>query len=232
MLREIVKVKHQFRLLDLYCGAGGAAMGYHRAGFDITGVDIKPQPYYPFKFTCRDVIRLPINWLQQFDVVHASPTCQMFSDMKHAPGAKVHSDLITPTRRLLREAGVLYVIENVEGAPLLHPVVLCGSQFDLKAGKWQLRRHRLFEANFPIPQLKCQHRSPTIGVYGGHVRCRSKEFWRETAADFPGQDKKKLAMESLGFFSECSFEALSQVVPPAYTEHVGLAAKQYIEGLK
>jgi DNA (cytosine-5)-methyltransferase 1 len=122
------------RLLDLFCCAGGAAMGYHHAGFDVWGVDIKPQPRYPFKFTQKNALDrsyLHPMWITaNFDAVHASPPCQRFSDLAKRNGnAADWPDLVAPTRELLRETGLPYVIENVEGAPLEEPTMLCGTMF-------------------------------------------------------------------------------------------------------
>src|SRR5678815_3968779 len=116
------------RLLDLFCGAGGAAMGYHRAGFEVVGVDIKPQPHYPFEFHQADAMTFP---LEGFDAIHASPPCQAFCDLKDMHNAKQHDNLLTPIRKRLAESGVPYVIENVRGAPLDGKLRLCGSMFDL-----------------------------------------------------------------------------------------------------
>ena len=148
------------RLLDLFCGAGGAAMGYHRAGFEVVGVDINPQPRYPFEFHQADALEYP---LAGFDAIHASPPCQRFSTMtKRWARSSSHSDLIEPTRSRLRESMLPYVIENVAGAPLVGPIRLCGSSFGLP-----VRRHRLFEMSSP-PLLvpPCQHDGPALQVTG------------------------------------------------------------------
>src|SRR5215468_6266189 len=112
----------RLRLLDLFCGAGGAAVGYHRAGFDVVGVDIKPQPRYPFKFEQWDALGfLQTHALYNempWDAIHASPPCQHASDLRHFHKDKRYSNLIPETRELLLEIGLPYVIENVEGAEL------------------------------------------------------------------------------------------------------------------
>jgi hypothetical protein len=138
-------------LIDLYCGAGGASDGYHRAGFEVIGVDIDPQPLYPFEFIQADALS-DVPWMSLYRwrflaAVHASPPCQRFSDLAHRNGnANDWPDLIEPTRQLLKATGLPYVIENVEGAPLMDPVTLCGTMFPETA----VIRHRLFETNWPL----------------------------------------------------------------------------------
>src|SRR5581483_312695 len=122
------------------------AMGYYRAGFDVVGVDTKPQPHYPFRFIQADALEYlrlgPISW---YAAVHASPPCQAHTSLRGMWNAKEHVDLIPPTRELLRKTGLPYVIENVPGAPMDAQVMLCGSAFGLGIPGAQLRRHRLFE---------------------------------------------------------------------------------------
>jgi DNA (cytosine-5)-methyltransferase 1 len=145
------------RLLDLFCGAGGAAMGYHRAGFDeIVGVDIEPQPRYPFAFFQGDALEYCAAHGSEFDAIHASPPCQAYTRMARGllesqGRGREYPDLIHATRSALHLAGVVSVIENVPGAPLLGPVMLCGSSFGLL-----VQRHRLFESTVPmlVPQLR------------------------------------------------------------------------------
>lgn len=139
------------RALDLFCGAGGAAVGLYRAGFDVVGVDIKPRPRYPFEFHQGDALSFAAAG---FDLVWASPPCQRFSIYSRNLGtSENHPDLLDPTRGALEASGAVWIIENVPGAPLRQPTVLCGSMFDL-----DVRRHRLFETSFPIfPFLECRH---------------------------------------------------------------------------
>lgn len=165
----------QFRLLDLYCGAGGAGQGYEDAGFEVTGVDIKPQKNNPHEFFCADALEFLENHGHEYDAIHASPPCQKHSVMtkgRWQDRIDDHTNLIPATRWLLVHLGKPYVIENVEGARkhLIDPVMLCGSMFKLET-KWgsQLRRHRLFECSFPVHDVpKCNHKKGSvIGVYGG-----------------------------------------------------------------
>lgn len=137
------------KLLDLFCCAGGSALGYHRAGFDVTGIDIKQQPNYPFRFIQADALSLDLDFLSQFDAIHASPPCQSYSDLAKRNGnGDQWPRLIEPMREMLTQANRPWVIENVEGAPLLDPVVLCGTMFP----GLRVIRHRLFETNFSMPQ--------------------------------------------------------------------------------
>jgi hypothetical protein len=155
------------KVLDLFCGAGGASMGYYLAGFDVTGIDIKHGKRYPFNYIRKDVMTLTVEDLQPYDLIHASPPCQTYSITKHlriAQGKQTNKlDLVEPVRKLLIESGKPYVIENVVGSPLIDPVLVCGSAFGLK-----VRRHRLFESNQPIKGTKCDHKAQgrPIGIYG------------------------------------------------------------------
>jgi DNA (cytosine-5)-methyltransferase 1 len=158
----------------LFCGAGGAGMGYHRAGFDVVGVDILPQPHYPFEFHQGDALLFCGEHSSEFDAIHASPPCQKYCSLKSMPNARHdHPDLVGPTRNLLMKSGRPYVIENVIGSPLMHPTMLCGTMFGLgvKAAAAELRRHRLFETSwFMLNPMTCRHGGSllTIGVYGDH----------------------------------------------------------------
>jgi hypothetical protein len=150
------------RLLDLFCGAGGAAMGYHRAGFEVVGVDIAPQPHYPFEFHQADAMTYPLDG---FDVIHASPPCQRWLGVPGALGDD-YPDLLTPTRQRLVSAGVPYVIENVPEAPL-DGLILCGATFELP-----IVRHRRFEVHPPImlapslcPQSSWKRGTAHAGTY-------------------------------------------------------------------
>lgn len=204
----------QMKLLDLYCGAGGAAMGYSRAGFTkIVGVDIEPQPRYPFEFVHNDAIEYLKAHGHEFDAIHASPPCQKFSLARLIHGVGDHKDWLTPTREAFQEMGFTnWVIENVPGSPMKPHYILCGSQF----GTPQLRRHRLFEFGF-TPELillsPCAHHIKTISVFGhgGHIYHGVEEWKKVMGIDWMTRDE------------------LSQAIPPAYTEFIG---KLLIEELK
>jgi len=142
------------RLLDLFCCSGGAGVGYHRAGFDVVGVDIDHQEEYPFEFVQGNALEYVKEHGHKFDVIHASPPCQHFTKYKNCRKdiAERYEDLIQPTRDVLQASGKPYVMENVVGSPLLAPITLCGSMFGL-----DVRRHRLFESNMELTPPKCDH---------------------------------------------------------------------------
>ncbi len=218
------------RLLDLFCGAGGAAMGYSRAGFDVVGVDIKPQPRYPFEFVQDDALALlsTYPWWDEppFDAIHASPPCQAhvkgMAAANRALGREyAHGDLISETRDLLRETGLPYVIENVVGAPLDNPVRLCGSSFNL-----EVRRHRLFECSFPLLVPPCDH-SRQNGDYWTSWRPNGEKRRAKVVqvyGDGAERDKWGPAM-GIDWMQP---NELAEAIPPAFTELVGTALLQHI----
>lgn len=212
------------RILDLFCCAGGAAMGYHRAGFDVVGVDIAPQPRYPFAFIQTDVLALDQRFLRSFDAIHASPPCQGYSAMRHAPGAKGAPLLIDQTRTMLEASGLPWVIENVEEArwAMRDPIMLCGSMFGLGAQGCRTQRHRLFESNLAIsPPSPCDHDArPVVGVYGGHARKRAAKAGGRGTKDVWEGGHKAAASEALGI-DWMTLAEMSESVPPAYTEWLG-----------
>lgn len=155
------------KVLDLFCGAGGASMGYYLAGYEVTGIDIKHGKRYPFTYLRKDVMTLTVEDLAPYDLIHASPPCQTHSitrNLRIAQGKQTSKlDLIEPVRQLLKASGKPYIIENVVGAPLIDPVLICGSAFGLK-----VRRHRLFESNLNLKGTECDHKAQgrPVGVYG------------------------------------------------------------------
>lgn len=210
------------RILDLFCGAGGAAMGYARAGFEVMGVDIKPQPNYPFEFIQADAVALMETalstgmvcgiWrLGDFDAIHASPPCQASSTLRSLWPDREHPELIPPVRELLEASGLPYVIENVVGAALHEPVMLCGSMFGLEANGRQLRRHRLFECSFPTMRPVCQHRGQPVGVYGHGGGGSMTRGYKGTGPEY---------REAMGMDWGTKAE-IAQAIPPAFTEHIG-----------
>lgn len=206
----------RLRLLDLFCGAGGAGFGYHRAGFDVVGVDIAPQPDYPFAFIQNDALSLDLGIFEEFDAIHASPPCQAHSAISAVSGrADTHIDLIPETRDLLAGLGRPWVIENVVGAPLERPVLLCGTMFGLGIERAEIRRHRLFETNWSVgltPQ--CQHRLPTMTVTGSTAQ---RNVERNKVRETFSADEARSAMG----MAWTGMRGLSQAIPPAYTEWLG-----------
>lgn len=215
------------RLLDLFCCAGGAAMGYSRAGFDVVGVDINPQPRYPFQFIQADALSIDIVG---YDAVHASPPCQGYSDMRHAPGAKGAPLLIDQVRQKLIASGLPYIIENVKGArkAMRDPILLCGTMFGLAAQGCELHRHRLFESNVALEALSCQHSGgPVVGVYGGHARVRSAKHGGRGTRDVWDGGHRAAASEAMGM-EWATLNEMSEAIPPAFTEFLG---KQLIKAI-
>ena len=210
-------------LLDLFCGAGGAAMGYHRAGFDVVGVDIKPQPHYPFEFHQGDALDLG-PWVEgTFDAIHASPPCQAYSTVTRDRAA--HPDIYGATRRLLRQSGLPYAIENVPGAPFGHGITLCGTMFGLETdGEW-LKRHRNFEtSDLILSHLRCQHRKDVraVTVTGHCFLSRTKDCARHSR-----QPTFALAQELMGI-DWMTKQELVEAIPPAYTEFIGTQLLEHI----
>jgi len=196
-------------------------MGLYRAGFDVTGVDIKKMPRYPFRFVEADALKSGLD-LAAFDFIWASPPCQKHTAMKTMHNAKDHPDLIPAARALLKAAACPTVIENVVGAPLIDPFTLCGSMFGLGIPGAQLRRHREFEASFPVSAPQCSHSDgATIGVYGGHVRNRIRREGSHARGveDFTFEQ----GCEAMDIYWMNLME-LCQAIPPAYAEHIGRAA--------
>lgn len=211
------------RALDLFCCGGGAAVGLHRAGFDVVGVDIEDQPRYPFSFIKADALEISFRG---FDFVWASPPCQGYTAMRFAPGAVGAPQLISAVRDRLVRTGALWCIENVEEAAwdMRDPHTLCGSMFSLGAQGCQLRRHRLFEVNFPMPRLACAHdQRPVIGVYGGHARRRAASAGGRTTRDAWIGGHHAAASQALGI-DWLTLEEMSESIPPAYAEHVARCA--------
>ena len=206
------------RLLDLFCCAGGVGVGYSRAGFEVVGVDIDPQPNYPLPFIQADALTLDPKFIASFDAVHASPPCQSYSDLaKRNRNADEWPRLIEPVREMLIRAGLPYVIENVEGAPLLNPTVLCGTMFK----GLRVLRHRLFESNFLI--LTPPHgKHPKV-----HTFDKRKSHYGKTddMRDFVqvtggGNCTIAAARDAMGI-DWMNKNELNEAIPPAYTEFIG-----------
>jgi DNA (cytosine-5)-methyltransferase 1 len=200
------------RLLDLFCCAGGAGMGYHRAGFEVVGVDIDPQPNYPFEFHQGDAIEYVLRHWREFDVIHASPPCQDHSVTRHRTGKDNGSAwLLDGTRTALNGTGLPWVIENVPGASMRADFKLCGCMFDLPG----LRRERWFETSWGGYEMRppCYHTGKTITVAGhpGGTSARDGKAGSGSTADW---------RRAMGIDWTTARE-LAQAIPPAYTEHIG-----------
>lgn len=223
------------RLLDLFCCEGGAAVGYHRAGFDVVGVDIIAQPRYPFDFHQADALTFPLDG---FDAIHASPPCQGFSVTRHTHD-KEHADLLTPTIVRLRQVScVPWVVENVPGAPLPSSVEMCGASMgcvasDTDGAPLVLRRHRLFASNVTlfVPPCACsRYRRAGIrvgGVYGGGPENR-KMANRDRRTFRGGYTPVKSVCADLIGVDHMTRYGLNQAIPPAYTEHIGAQLLEHL----
>jgi DNA (cytosine-5)-methyltransferase 1 len=234
------------RLLDLFCGAGGAAMGYHRAGFEVVGVDINPQPHYPFEFHQADALEFPLGG---FDAIHASPPCQAYTLMRHMGkrAGEDAPDLVAATRRRLESSDTPWVMENVVGSPLDNPVILCGSAFGLG-----VRRHRLFESSHLIFRAPCnhnpnawpvavwgdgrpsrqearrEHRGP-IAVYGDHPE---DSAIHRADNDGPGLTRRAATLQVARDAMDIDWmewREITQAIPPAYTEWIGRQLMAVVE---
>jgi DNA (cytosine-5)-methyltransferase 1 len=203
------------RALDLFCGAGGATKGLQRAGFHVTGIDIKRQPRYCGDlFIQADALRPPVR-LEDFDLIWASPPCQAYSVLRFCHGPIEYPDLVEQTRNLLLSTGKPYVIENVPGSPLRGELMLCGTMFDAVCEDGELWRHRIFEMSWRLPlllDLNCRHRrlkKTVVNVGGGgkHGQVRDMQS-RRRVMGIDWMDRK----------------TLSEAIPPAYAEYIGRAA--------
>jgi DNA (cytosine-5)-methyltransferase 1 len=203
------------KLLDLFCCAGGAAMGYHRAGFDVVGVDHEPQPRYPFEFIQADAMTFPLGG---FDAVHASPPCQ---DHVRSPGpAAKHGTgwMLAATRERLEAQAAPWVIENVPGAPMRPDLKLCGCMFGLP----RLKRERWFETSWRAFEMRspCQHPEPSISVTGTGTPTGTWKIY----GSVPVSEMRRIM--GIDWMSR---PELSQAIPPAYTEHIG---RQLMDALR
>jgi DNA (cytosine-5)-methyltransferase 1 len=201
------------RLLDLFCGAGGAGMGYHRAGFEVVGVDIKPQPHFPFEFHQGDALEYLAEHGHEFDAIHASPPCQGYSVTRHIHGYE-YPLLIEETRELLLATGKPYVIENVMGAPMNNPTILDGRMFGLR-----VIRRRQFETNWfllaPAPAQVTVYTHSSKG-YSAHRNGATHITVAGHNYDF---EDGKAAMK----IDWMTKDELAEAIPPAYTEFIGRA---------
>jgi DNA (cytosine-5)-methyltransferase 1 len=215
-------------LLDLFCGAGGAAVGYHRAGFDVVGVDIADQPHYPFTFHQGDAM----TWqLDGYDAVHASPPCQMFTAMSNrwrgrGGRADQHIDLLTPTRHRFHPLAVPWVIENVVGARSL----MAGDVLVLHGGMFSLgvNRPRLFESNVLLLAGPAPRTRDAVGVYGRAPDGRT--LWRKPNGNLALRAPASVAeaAQVMGIDWCPDWRGIAEAIPPAYTEHIGAQLLEHL----
>lgn len=208
-------------LLDLFCCAGGAAMGYYRAGFDVVGIDIAKQPRYPFRFIQADALGYVAEHGHEFDAIHASPPCQRYSVQTAPAHRDNHPDLIAPVRELLQATGKPYVIENVENARALlrNPVKLCGSMFGLN-----LWRHRYFEIwpDMLLLTMTCNHSELPV-LITGTTRRKAENGGR---FEFTAQQCR----DASGLYWMTRSE-MDEAIPPAYTEWIGTHLMQHVQSV-
>ena len=203
------------RLLDLFCGAGGAGSGYHRAGFEVVGGDIKPQLDYPFTMIVGDALDYLAEWGHTFDAIHASPPCQSSSALtKGTNKGRRYVNLIPATRELLATFGIPTVIENVQGSDLRRDLTLCGEMFGL-----DVIRHRYFEVNVPIA-------APAHKPHRGRVRGWRHGTYYEgpyVAVYGDGGGKGTVAewKAAMGIDWTDDRKAIAEAIPPAMTRYVG-----------
>lgn len=192
------------KALDLFCCAGGASMGLHRAGFDVTGVDIAPQPRYPFNFIQGDALEADLSG---YDFVWASPPCQRYTVAQNAAkNADAHPDLVEPVRAKLEAWGGPWIMENVVGAPLRNPATLCGLALGLK-----VKRHRLFESNVFLMTPPCpSHDQDYFVIFGHEVRNRRH-------GDKAGRKNKIADGRAAMGIDWMTRGELSEAIPPAYS---------------
>lgn len=224
------------RLLDLFCGPGFASRGYVLAGFDVVGVDIEPQPLYPFEFArhdalwfLRELVRPTFRFshhLSDYAAIHASPPCFRYSPITAVSGTpEDHPDLVDPTRDLLEQTGLPWVMENVPRSPLRSPYVLCGASMACRTidDRYRLKRHRHFETNFPllVPPCSCAgDPREVLGVYGGGTS-QATRVRRNPNGGNTNKANTKQARELYGITEPLPRTALNLGFPPRYTELIG-----------
>lgn len=214
----VVDMKKKPLLLDTFCKAGGTSVGYSRADFEIVGVDIEPQKRYPFEFHQADAIEFIRKYGRDFDVIAASPPCQVYSKSVFLSSGN-HPDLVNVIRNVILKTDRPYIIENVPGAPLINPVMLCGTMFNL-----DVIRHRIFECDPAIwfPPRSCYHlkRTGKRGEYdkgqNGYITVVGHNF------------DVRIARKAMDIDWMIGKE-LSQAIPPAYTEWIGREIRRILD---
>jgi C-5 cytosine-specific DNA methylase len=204
------------RLLDLFCGVGGAGWGYFQAGFDVVGVDVEFQKRYPFEFIEGDAFGVAPKIWEAFDAIHASPPCQAYADEGHRYRTN-HPDLIAPTRDLLMSIGLPWVIENVDTAPLRNPMMLCGTMFP----GVRVIRHRMFESSFYMEGPPHRGKHPPVFSYDKRRNREGLNEWDDyVTVTGGGNCGIDAARDAMGI-RWATIRELNQAIPPAYTQYVG-----------
>lgn len=217
------------RLLDLFCCQGGASRGYVDASFDVVGVDIDPQPRYPYEFVQADAIDYLRDHGHEFDAIHASPPCQSFLNLGKVNVALGrdydYPNLIGPVRELLIELGKPYIIENVQDASthLIDPVRVCGTGLNRP-----IRRHRLFESNIPLQGVACDHKKFSEPKYWTGWRPKGEKRLSTVVQVYGNAGGQHEWPEAMGI-DWMDRHGFVEAIPPAYTEHVGLQLIDHLE---
>lgn len=219
------------RLLDLFCCAGGAGMGYHRAGWEVTSVDITPQPNNPFRFHQADALEFVDQFGYLFDAIHASPPCQRYLNLgkvnKSMGRAYDYPDLISATREALTRTGLPYVIENVQDAraELIDPVRVCGTGLGLP-----LRRHRMFESNILLEGVACAHYRYTVPRYWTGWRPNGETRLSTVVQVYGNAGGREEWPDAMGI-DWMTAKEMTEAIPPAYTEHIGRQILAHMEAV-
>jgi DNA (cytosine-5)-methyltransferase 1 len=222
------------RILDLFCCEGGAGEGYHRAGFEVVGVDMEEQSRYPHEFRRADALDV-LDWLatfghvfgRTFDAIHASPPCQAHSDLQKQSKIE-YPDFIVPVRELLQRIGLPYVIENVEGAPLEDPVLLCGTMFP----SLRVIRHRLFETNWPlrVPKHRASSDHPLVFTHDKRKAHYGRLNQDESFVQVTGGGNCTVANKRAAMGTPwMTGKGCNEAIPPVYTAWIGMQLRQRLE---
>lgn len=210
--RALSAVATRPRVLVLFCAAGGDSMGWHRAGFDVTGVDIDPQPRYPFKFIQADAFDFFAKHGREFDFVAAGPMCRDHTPLTSVAGFTGTAWQLASVQEMLVESGMPYVLENVPASPLKADIVLCGKMFDLR-----VKRHRKFKSNVPLIAPAHPDSCRTVPTATKKRRERWDQGWDLSVT---GDIGTYYGPEGMGI-GWMNGNELSQAIPPAYTEYIG-----------